>query len=194
MYRFVDHFISPPYFSALCLTPFSSTFSLSASLFFLLLGPKIIFPSEFSYILSSTLKSFCVNLLIAKSGRIFKGLSPDSWILIALFFFSFFARFPKCLCLCSRTADRTVIFALCDFCPQFLFDRQIELVLGCKKLFNAMQNWVTGDTCARIGAENNSMVGLSLSLRLFITHPNMPIHLSHVLMGDYACFQIYQNI
>ena len=86
-------------------------------------------------------------------------------------------------------------FFLClDFCTQFFFRGQVQLVFAGKKLLVAVEDRIFGNVLVRIGAKDdaNSRV-IALAALQFIIHTDVHIHLPYVLMGDFAGFQIHQH-
>ena len=84
---------------------------------------------------------------------------------------------------------------LCLYLPSEFFLRgQVELILCGKKLLAAMHNGIAGDILIRFGTQHNAKRGVvAFGAFLFVIHPDIHIHLPHVLMGDSAGFQVDQH-
>ena len=77
---------------------------------------------------------------------------------------------------------------------QFFFRGQVQLVFAGKKLLIAMQDGVFSNILVRIGAKDDADGRvIALAALQFVIHSDIHIHLTHVLMGDFAGFQIHQH-
>lgn len=79
--------------------------------------------------------------------------------------------------------------------PQLFFRRQIELVFRGKQLFVAFQDGVSCNVLVRFRTENDAY-GRAVAFRpfQFVVHPHVHVHLSDILMGDFAHFQVHEDI
>ena len=86
-------------------------------------------------------------------------------------------------------------FFLClDFCTQFFFRGQVQLVLASKKLLIAVEDGILCNILVRVGAKDDTDGrAIPLAALQFIIHTDVHIHLPYVLMGDFAGFQIHQH-
>lgn len=77
---------------------------------------------------------------------------------------------------------------------QFFFRGQVQLVFAGKKLLVAVENGVFGNVLIRIGTKDDADGRIiALAALQFIVHADIHIHLTYVLMGDFAGFQIDQH-
>ena len=77
---------------------------------------------------------------------------------------------------------------------QFFFRGQVQLVFAGKKLLIAMQDGVFSNILVRIGAKDDADGRvITLAALQFVIHTNIHIHLTYVLMGNFAGFQIHQH-
>src|SRR5574344_587712 len=77
------------------------------------------------------------------------------------------------------------------FTLEFLFRRQVRNVLGRKHLVVLRKRGILGHVLVRIGAEDDADGGIvALALRVFVVHLQVPVHLSHVLIGNLVHLEV----
>lgn len=77
---------------------------------------------------------------------------------------------------------------------QFFLRGQVQLILAGEKLLVAVEDGILGNVLVRVGAKDDADGRvIAFAALQFIVHTNIHIHLSYVLMGDFAGFQIHQH-
>lgn len=86
-------------------------------------------------------------------------------------------------------------FFLCfNLRAQFFFRGQVQLVFAGKKLLVAVEDGILCNILIRVGAEDDADGWvIALAALQFVIHTNIHIHLTYVLMGNFAGFQIHQH-
>lgn len=85
-------------------------------------------------------------------------------------------------------------FLRLNFISSFFFCWQIQFVFACKQLFISLKDRISGNVfvCIRTKNDPDRRIVAFCPFQ-FIVHPDIHVHLSYVLMGNLACFQIDQN-